>query len=303
MGLSASQSRLLALTSRMSDLELRAQSISNSKVRLSDDSAAVSRDYSAALNKQNLKIYTGLSGSNNTATYADATFKNLTTYGSTSTTDKFRYAKTTSGTVVLTQQIAKLMDLNGTSSDTTCDHNIIPLNNFLTNCQKAGLISDVKATSASDVVYYTKLWNEVTENGTTSSSGSYVGNYVTPDGDNATTTQNENSSGWLQGQVDAGNIALYEYDSSAGSSGTGDYSSVSWTTGDTTLEESTDDVDTAKAEAAYQTSMSSIESKDKRFDVELNSINTEHSAIQTEIDSVKKVIDKNIERSFKIFDA
>jgi len=302
MGLSASQSRLLALTSRMSDLELRAQSISNSKVRLSDDSAAVSSDYSAALNKQTLKVYTGLSG-NDTATYAAATFKNLTTYGTTSATDKYRYAKTTSGTVILTQQMAKLMDLNGTSSDTSCDHNIIPLKNFLANCENAGLIADATATSTSDVVYYTKLWNEVTENGATSSSGNYVGNYVTPDGDNSTTTKNENSSEWLQGQIDAGNVALYEYDAKGGTAGTGDYTSVSWTTGDSTLEESTDDIDTAKAEAAYQSATASIQSKDKRFDVELNTINTEHSAIQTEIDSVKKVIDKNIERSFKIFDA
>lgn len=303
MGLSASQSRLLALTSRMSDLELRAQSISNSKVRLSDESSAVSRAYSAALNKQKLKIYTGLSGANNTPTYADATFKNLTTYGSTSTTDKFRYAKTTTGTVVLTQQIAKLMDLNGTSSDTTCDHNVVPLATFLSNCQKAGLLSDPTASSASDVVYYTKLWNEVTENGTTSSGGYFVGNYVTPDGDNSTVTKNENSSAWLQGQIDAGNIALYEFDSTAGSTGLGDYANISWTTGDTTLQESTDDVDTARAEAEYQTAMSAIESKDKKFDVSLNRINTEHSAIQTEIDSVKKVIDKNIERSFKMFQA
>ena len=56
MGLSASQARLLSLTARLSDLELRAQTISNAKIRLSDQSEGASRKYSDALDKQTLKI-------------------------------------------------------------------------------------------------------------------------------------------------------------------------------------------------------------------------------------------------------
>ena len=47
--------------------------------------------------------------------------------------------------------------------------------------------------------------------------------------------------------------------------------------------------------------MNNIENKDKRFDMELKNIDTEHNSLQTEYDSVKSVIDKNIERSFKIY--
>ena len=43
MGLSASQARMLSLTARLSDLELRAQTIENAKIRLSDESAAASQ--------------------------------------------------------------------------------------------------------------------------------------------------------------------------------------------------------------------------------------------------------------------
>ncbi len=57
------------------------------------------------------------------------------------------------------------------------------------------------------------------------------------------------------------------------------------------------------AEAIFNQKAASIEHSDKIYDLSLNNINTEHTAIQTEIDSVKKVIDKNIERSYKIFDA
>ena len=51
MGLAASQARLLSITSRMSDNELRSQLINNAKMRLTTDSARVSDEYIAALNK------------------------------------------------------------------------------------------------------------------------------------------------------------------------------------------------------------------------------------------------------------
>lgn len=55
------------------------------------------------------------------------------------------------------------------------------------------------------------------------------------------------------------------------------------------------------ATATYNAQITVIQSQDKLFDLSLNQINTEHSSMQTEYDSVKKVIDKNVERSFKIF--
>lgn len=289
MGLSASQARMLSLTSRMSDLELRAQSIANAKVRLSDQSEGASKVYSDALDKQILKVYTGTS-SNGVSTYAEANLKNLTTYGTLSTTDKFRYLKTSSGKVALSQQLAKLIDTSGSTSNPT--HTVVPLATFLANCKNNGLIVDDTLKTSSDVVYYTKIWQEVSSNG-----------YMTADGDNPTSSKNENNSEWLQSQISAGNLQLYEWDAAAGTSGTGDYINFSWTAGDSTLVEDIDDKDTAKAEAAYEATMASIESKDKRFDVQLNTINTEHSAVQTEMESVKKIIQKNIERTLKVFDA
>lgn len=59
----------------------------------------------------------------------------------------------------------------------------------------------------------------------------------------------------------------------------------------------------AQAEAKYNSTLADIQSKDKRFDLELKNIDTEHQAIQATIDGVKKVIDKNIDRNFKMFEA
>ena len=50
--MSASQARLLSITSRMNDVEFKSQQIANTKIRLADDSERVARDYNNALNKQ-----------------------------------------------------------------------------------------------------------------------------------------------------------------------------------------------------------------------------------------------------------
>lgn len=47
--------------------------------------------------------------------------------------------------------------------------------------------------------------------------------------------------------------------------------------------------------------ISVIQSEDKKLELKLRDLDTQQQAISTEIDSVKKVIDKNIESSFKIF--
>ncbi len=59
--------------------------------------------------------------------------------------------------------------------------------------------------------------------------------------------------------------------------------------------------DDEAAAAMYEAESAALHSKDKKLEVELKNIEIQHSAVQTEIDAVKKVIDKNIEKSFKTF--
>lgn len=49
-----------------------------------------------------------------------------------------------------------------------------------------------------------------------------------------------------------------------------------------------------------QNNLNKLEDADKRMQIQLQQIDTQHKAVQTEIDSVKKVIDKNIQSTFKI---
>ena len=47
--------------------------------------------------------------------------------------------------------------------------------------------------------------------------------------------------------------------------------------------------------------MTRLENEDNKIDLQLKKLDTEHTALQTEYDSVKNVIDKNIEKSFNMF--
>lgn len=67
------------------------------------------------------------------------------------------------------------------------------------------------------------------------------------------------------------------------------------------VHEETDEEAIAKAEAKYQQKTAEIQAKDKKYDTDLKKLDTAHSALQTEYDSIKSVIDKNVERSFKAF--
>lgn len=62
-----------------------------------------------------------------------------------------------------------------------------------------------------------------------------------------------------------------------------------------------DEVAIAKAEAEYNQALNEIQAQDKKLDNDLKKLDTEHNALQTEYESVKSVVDKNIERSFKAF--
>ena len=68
-----------------------------------------------------------------------------------------------------------------------------------------------------------------------------------------------------------------------------------------TNKSSIDSTELKRAEAEYEKTMRDVQRKDKRYDMDLNKLETERTALTTEYDSVKKVIQDNIERTFGIF--
>ena len=62
-----------------------------------------------------------------------------------------------------------------------------------------------------------------------------------------------------------------------------------------------DEAAVAKAEVVYKNKIKDIKDKDKKYDQDLKKLDIEHNALQTEFESIKNVINKNTERSFKLF--
>ena len=62
-----------------------------------------------------------------------------------------------------------------------------------------------------------------------------------------------------------------------------------------------DEVAIQIAEAKYNKILKEIESKDKKYDMDIKKLDTEHNALQQEYEALKSVIQKNAERSFKAF--
>jgi len=135
MGLAASQARLLSITQRMSDNELRAQMINNQKMRLSAESSQVSENYVNALNKTNL-VFSNYDSEDN-AQSVPLTFNNLTAFNQYNN----QYGLTnTAGQILISEKEARIYN---ESKDTTTGapdleeylrrHNIEKVTSYWTN--------------------------------------------------------------------------------------------------------------------------------------------------------------------------
>lgn len=141
--------------------------------------------------------------------------------------------------------------------------------------------------------YYVSIYNQIQLCGGCVSVSDYNG----LNGDAA------NDTDWLQSMVQCGqfSIEIIDTDSKTGkvsfdSTSPSSDSCLAYTT--TTI---IDKRALAKAEAKYEHTLKDIDKKDQKFDLDLSKLETERNALTTEYESVKKVIEENIERTFGIF--
>ena len=115
------------------------------------------------------------------------------------------------------------------------------------------------------------------------------------------------SSGWTQND----NIVDLEYLQELMKSGAvfistigndGLYYQTSYST-DTYISEVTDSEGIAQAESKYNAAKAKIEHKENTVDMKMKNLDTEISSLTTEYDTMKSVISKTIEKSFKRYDA
>ena len=109
----------------------------------------------------------------------------------------------------------------------------------------------------------------------------------------------EAGNDWFNNMVNAGMVGIKYFDKTGNKEWTD--TSVATSTNHNYLSEEQDDTDLKKAEAEYEHGLDLISQKDTKFDTELKKLETERSAITTEMESITKVRDENVERTFGIF--
>lgn len=101
------------------------------------------------------------------------------------------------------------------------------------------------------------------------------------------------SSQWIEYALESGIVSMEQVDKNY------TWKSLDYKTCTKITEETDNSAAVTKAEAEYNRAMNDINSKDSMYDIQLKNIDTEHTALQTEYDSIKNALTKNIERTFK----
>lgn len=288
MGLASSQARMLLLTARKSDLEYRAQAISQRKINIAMQTEQLATQYSRATSNRVM----------NFVYYTDGNTQDVMT-------EKLSYQG--------------LMAENGKAIG---DFLVRTINGkyVYTGSQKPGANGE---PSEADQFKYSIAMKLANQDNNINNKAFY--DEIEDDAGNVTLQLNEKrlaeyyeKRGMLQYVADAanpdffqsalrnGSLYLYqgerqEYTDDAGNKREiVDYSSVAWSSL-SCIQDSYNTEDDAAAQAEYEAKTLILSNQDKMLDLELNQIETQHKAIETEYDSVKKVIEKNIDTSYKIF--
>ena len=260
MGLAASQARLLLLTARKSDLEYRAQSITNTEMVLAMQTEAVARKYSEAISNTCL-FFTHADNAAGTIQEA-LNMGNLASVTAAGYRIEVITGKDANGDPIYSDYAPE----KGNSYRTWTPSADITIGSTQ---YKAGTPVDI----SNDI--FVQLSEDERKNCSEEKYNEYnnVGNELT----------------LLEG-LNNGTYRIVD--------AKGDPVSLS---GNNKFTESYYTDDDAQAEAEYKRETASIQVKEKRLQMELNQVEAQQKACDTEIDSVKKVMDKNIERTFKVF--
>lgn len=137
--------------------------------------------------------------------------------------------------------------------------------------------SEVSSDDLGQATFYDALFNQICKNGWTQNN-------------------NINDNEYLQHMLQTGMLYIsvmkddgYYYQ--------GNYSTDSY------IKEISDETYIAQAEAKYNTEKAKLNSKEETLDLKMKNLDTEISALTTEYDTVKNTISKQIEKSFKRYNA
>lgn len=266
MGFAASQARLLLLTARKSDLEFRAQQITNAEMMLAMQSETIANEYSRKLSNQTIKLING--GAEQTMSYA-----NLAAAGYTvmeykdGDWKKMTGATTGSGSSYIINDAALQAALD--SGTLTEDQISVIKTQVGVDCAEADWTGTIKIGDVDIDLspYYTKVENSAN----IFTAGEDLGPTIL-EGLNRNSIKILDASGQEVSVHNGTGFAVRYY---------------------------TDDDEAADAE--YRSKTAALQVKEKRLQMDLQQVEAQQKACENEIESVKKVMDKNIEKTFKVF--
>ena len=265
MGLAASQGRLLLLTARKSDLEYRAQEISQRRLLLATELEAVATKYARKTGNRQMKLTTQVVQSETNATReVNLTYQALMQHG-----------LTTDGDSNLANSIYRIKNSNGeivAASQTE-------LGNRKTSLEAQGYVIS-GATGSS----FTATKDGVSQK--------YV---VDSRINDASTTENYFQEGLRNGRFIIEQRTTIDDDTT-----NGEWAAQGWS-GMTEIQDNAYTDDDAYAQAEYQAATARVKALDKKLETDQKQIETQHKAVETELESVKKVIQNNVDGSFKMF--
>lgn len=267
MGLSASQARFLQLTARRSNIEYQVQQINFERLQLADKTAAASEKYQDLTSNRKI-VFNFNDGAEKTA--VDLTYNNYKTYmnqqGASGVNKKYYLVSSTGNKIVVSSEKERAEMIEASK-----------------------YIVDTQVEDGVDEEGNPKYKTETTEKYRFTIDDFMIVEEGLDDVDN------------FQQSIQDG---IYYFATLEDNDETGEkeLKTQSWDTLDGgVLSEVADESDDKAAEAEYDAAQDKIQRVDKKLELQLDQLESERSAIQTEIESVSKVIDDNIEGSFKVF--
>ncbi|MBQ8634918.1 hypothetical protein IJ425_02040 [bacterium] len=316
MGLSASQARFLQLTARKSNVEYQAQQINFQRLQWSDKLAAASSKYQdETSNRQMVFSYnTGSEVKDVVLSYTNyKSYMNQQLEGLSTTQDKY-YLVSSSGNLVVVsseEERDKMIEEHTTKTAVSdidkAKEEVAAYEEYLKNKENGDLPEgeDVEVPTVSD---YTRELASIdltkaTIISETDSEGNEV-EYVVEcpfEKDDFLIAKDLDNVDNFQKAIQEG---VYYFAKFKENSETGEQElrTEGWDVlGGGAISEQYDKTDDAAAEAEYKAMQDKVQSIDKKLELKLDQLESERSAIETEIESVSKVIEKNIETSFSAF--
>ncbi|MDD3236957.1 MAG: hypothetical protein PHV37_02530 [Candidatus Gastranaerophilales bacterium] len=264
MGLASSQARLLLLTARKSDLEYRAQTISQRKIVLSMQAEQLATDYTQKISNKQMMYVFDVNGNENETLTEVLSYNGLTAIGKSGLGASYIVTDNQGRMVVpdANSLPAGFSSVSVAQADGSTKSYAYPTK---TVKNSDGTESTVADTSRAEDRYEINVCSDI--------SNPYV----------------------FQNALRGGGLYLNQYNNKTDS-----YDSFSWQ-GSDVIQDNLYTADDNLAETQYEAATLKLQTQDKMLDLELKQVETQHKAIETEVDSVKKVIDKNIETTYKIF--